>query len=199
MPSLIALQQGDPDAWDDLFDWLWPTAESVARLKLSRLCPEEVEDVAIQALETLVEKVLGVKTVEELKPLTASIAHNLAVSLLRKKFAEIHGGGKVDSLDARDEEDNPHLQVASPEVFLKKRYHDELKGLLTELKKGLKPEHRHVLDDFFKAKLTYLEISQKRGIPIGSVGVYLKRGLEAMREIGRRQPGLMKELEAFAR
>lgn len=168
-------------------------------MKLSRLYPEDVEDVAIQALETLVEKVLEVKTVEELKPLTAAIAHNLAVSLLREKFAQKRGSGKIESLDATDEDDNPHVQVASPEVFLKKRYHDELKGLLVKLKKDLKPEYRHVLNDFFKAKLTYLEISQKRGIPIGSVGVYLKRGLEALREMARQQPGLMRELEAFAR
>ena len=30
---------------------------------------------------------------------------------------------------------------------------------------------------------TMIDIAQKHGIPIGSVGVYLKRGLEALRRI----------------
>ena len=86
-PNLAALQRGDADAWDEAFDWLWPVAFAVAKLKLQPFFPEDVEDVAIETLEELVDAVRRVKKVEELKPLAASIAHNRAVSRLRERFA----------------------------------------------------------------------------------------------------------------
>ena len=52
---------------------------------------------------------------------------------------------------------------------------------------------------FDKIKSAYDEIARKHGLAIGSVGVYLKRGLEAVRKLGARHPQLMKELEAFLR
>jgi DNA-directed RNA polymerase specialized sigma24 family protein len=47
-----------------------------------------------------VDKVREVKRVEELKPLAASIAHNLAVSRLRERFAKKRGAGQTESLEA---------------------------------------------------------------------------------------------------
>ncbi len=87
-PNLKALQTGDADAWNAAFDWLWPTVFAVAQLKLQPYFPNEVEDVAIEALEELVEKVRVIKSSEELKSLAASIAHHRAVSLLRERFAK---------------------------------------------------------------------------------------------------------------
>jgi DNA-directed RNA polymerase specialized sigma24 family protein len=52
----------------------------------------------------------------------------------------------------------------------------------------LKPPMGEILADFFLHGLRYEEIAKRRGVAIGSVGVYLKRGLEAMRRIwGRRR------------
>ena len=104
LPDLGALKTGDANAWDEAFNWLWPTVFAVAKLKLQPYFPNEVEDVAIESIEQLVEKVRGVKSVEELKPLAASIAHNRAVSLLRERFAKKRGEGKTDSLDAQADE-----------------------------------------------------------------------------------------------
>ncbi|MBI5387040.1 MAG: hypothetical protein HZA90_20390 [Verrucomicrobia bacterium] len=91
-PDLIALQCGNADAWDEAFRWLWPVAFAVARGKLSPFLPADVEDMAIESLGGLVEKVSEVKQVEELKPLVASIAHYRAVSRLREHFAAKRGG-----------------------------------------------------------------------------------------------------------
>jgi DNA-directed RNA polymerase specialized sigma24 family protein len=44
-----------------------------------------------------------------------------------------------------------------------------------------------ILSDFFLGGLSYEEIAKKRGVAVGSVGVYLKRGLEAMRRIWPRE------------
>ena len=99
-----ALKTGDANAWDEAFNWVWPAVFAVAKLKLQPYFPNEVEDVAIESIEQLVEKVPEVKSVEELKPLAASIAHNRAVSLLRERFAKKRGEGKTDSLDAQPDE-----------------------------------------------------------------------------------------------
>jgi DNA-directed RNA polymerase specialized sigma24 family protein len=113
VPVITALQRGDADAWDEAFGWLWPTAFAVAQLRLQPYLPEDIEDVAIETLEELVEKVREVKAVEELKPLTASIAHNRAVSRLRERFAAKRGVGVTESLEARqDAEEVNSDQVA---------------------------------------------------------------------------------------
>ena len=56
-PDLKSLQQGDGAVWDEAFCWLWPTVFAVAQLKLQPYFPNEVEDVAIEALEEIVERV----------------------------------------------------------------------------------------------------------------------------------------------
>src|SRR5713101_84565 len=53
-------------AWDEAFRWRWPVAFAVAQLKLQPFLPQDVEDVAIEALEALVEMAREVKSVEEL-------------------------------------------------------------------------------------------------------------------------------------
>ena len=182
-PDLRALQTGGADAWNAAFDWLWPTAFAVAQLKLQPFLPDEIEDVAIEALEELVEKVRAVKTVDELKPLTASIAHHRAVSLLRERFAKKRGGGRTESLDApSDDHGNPHDPPSddSPLADLEEK---ELAQRLGQSLAELKPPLGEILSDFFLHGLRYEEIARKRGVAVGSVGVYLKRGLEAMRRI----------------
>lgn len=198
-PDLNALRQGDADAWDDAFRWLWPTAFAVAQLKLQPYLPEDIEDVAIEALEELVEKAQQVKEVEELKPLTASIAHNRAVSRLRERFAVKRGAGITESLEARQEAAEGDVEPVAANSPLAELGQMELADLLGQLQAELKPEQRGILDDFFLCGLSYEQIAGKRNVAIGSVGVYLKRGLEAIRKQGSRHPKLLKELEAYLR
>jgi RNA polymerase sigma factor (sigma-70 family) len=182
-PELEPLKRGDATAWDEAFAWLWPTVFAVAKLKLEPCAADEIEDVAIESLEALVDKVREVKTVEELKPLAASIAHHRAVSLLRERFAKKHGEGKTESLHATPENGDAKHDPASPDSPLDALKEKELAERLQKSLIALKPPLGDVLSDFFLRGLRYEEIATKRGIAIGSVGVYLKRGLEAMRRI----------------
>ncbi len=188
LPDLQLLQAGDADAWDEAFRWLWPTVFAVAQLKLQPYFPNEIEDVAIEALEILVEKVPAIKSPEELKPLAASIAHHRAVSLLRERFAKKRGEGKTESLDTpRDDDGSPHDPPAndSPLADLEQK---EMAERLGKSLAELKPPLGEILSDFFLHGLRYEEIAKKRGVATGSVGVYLKRGLDAMRRIwGRKE------------
>jgi RNA polymerase sigma factor (sigma-70 family) len=187
VPDLCALKTGDANAWDQAFNWLWPAVFAVAKLKLQPYFPNEVEDVAIESIEQLVEKVRWVKSVEELKPLAASIAHHRAVSLLRGRFAKKRGEGKTDSLDAQADggvNQNEPTTSDSPLADLEQK---ELAQRLGKSLSELKPPMGEILSDFFLHGLRYEEIANKRSVAVGSVGVYLKRGLEAMRRIWVRE------------
>src|SRR5438309_1280567 len=146
-PDLRALQSGDPDAWDEAFQWLWPSVFAVAQLKLQPYVPNEVEDIAIEALEELVEKVRKVKSAEELKPLAASIAHHRAVSLLRERFAKKRGEGKTQSLDAPVNEAETKTEPASENSPLTNLQQRELAERLGESLAELKPPLGEILSD----------------------------------------------------
>lgn len=197
--NLQALQQGDAGAWDQAFRWLWPTAFAVAQLKLQPFLPGDIEDVAIESLEELVEKVREIKQVEELKPLAASIAHHRSISRLREQFAKKRGGGRTESLEAHGEVDTSDCGPVAGDSPLDNLGQAELAGLLGKLQAELKPEQRAIVSDFFFHGLSYEQIAAKHGVALGSVGVYLKRGLEVIRRCGARHPKLLKELEAFLR
>jgi len=182
-PNLQALQRGEPEAWDEAFRWLWPAAFAAAQLKLQPFIPQDVEDVAIEALEALVEKVREVRSVEELRPLVASIAHHKAVSRLRAAFSEKRGGGQSVSLETQGDEAGDCPEVVTADSPLDSLDQKELAERVSKTLVALKPPLGVILSDFFLQELRYEEIAKKRGMAVGSVGVYLKRGLEAMRRI----------------
>jgi RNA polymerase sigma factor (sigma-70 family) len=198
-PDLRALRSGDASAWDEAFRWLWPTVFAVAKLKLEKSLPGEVEDVAIEAIEELIETVKQVSQVDELKPLAASIAHNRAVSRLRERFAQKRGAGRTESLEALQDSADAPLDPVSTDLPWANLAQAELANLLSELAKELNPKQRAALSDFFLDELTYEKIATKQGVAKGSVGVYLRRGLEAIAKCGARHPKLLKELRAFLR
>jgi RNA polymerase sigma factor (sigma-70 family) len=198
-PDLRLLRCGDTEAWDEAFRWLWPVAFAVAELKLAHFLPGDVEDVAIETLEEIVDKMREVKCVEELKPLAASIAHNLAVSRLRERFAKKRGAGQTESLEALQSDGSDSDELAEDVSPLAALEQTELADLLAVVQSELNADQRALLGDFFLRGLSYEEIGRKHGLAIGTVGVYLKRGLEAIRKLGARHPKLMKEVEAFLR
>lgn len=181
--NLRALQAGDADAWDKAFRWLWPVVIAVAQLRLQPYCPNDAEDVAIEALEELVPKVREVKTIEELRPLAASIAHHRAVSLLRERFAKKRGEGKTESLDDGAAEEGSQHEPAAKDSPVAELEQKELAQRISESLAELKPPLGEVLSDFYLHGLRYEEVARKHGLAVGSVGVYLQRGLEAIRRI----------------
>ena len=185
--SLTALKTGDAGVWDEAFRWLWPVVFAVAKLKLQPYFPSEIEDVAIESLEQLVEKVPTLKSAEELKPLAASIAHHRAVSLLRERFAKKRGEGRTESLNAPSHEGARMNEPTTSDSPLADLEQAELAHRLRKSLAELKTPMAEILSDFFLDGLRYEQIAERRGVAIGSVGVYLKRGLEAMRRIWVRE------------
>lgn len=196
--KLTALQRGDEVAWEAVFGWLWPVAIGVAKSKLHSSLQADAEDVAIESLNELPPMIHQVASTDDLKPLLASITANKAISLQRERFAQKRGGGEVASLEGICEQDGrnePHeaLSVLSCLDVA------ELNSLLTVILQDLSPAQKAVLDCFYIQDLKYAEISEKLGMPINSVGVNLKRSLEAIQKKMSRTPILVKELSTFLR
>jgi RNA polymerase sigma factor (sigma-70 family) len=187
LPDLLALQRGDAAAWDAAFPWLWQPAFGAAHVTLHPYLPADVEDVAMEAMEELIEKVREVKKVGELKPLAASIAHHRAVSRLPQHFAAKRGSGQTESLEAKQQETGEPPGIAPADSPLAALEQKELAAVLRQLLAELKPPQGELLADFFLHGLSYEEMAKKHGVAIGSVGVYLKRGLESVRRAWERR------------
>jgi DNA-directed RNA polymerase specialized sigma24 family protein len=198
-PDLAALKAGDEDAWEGAFASLWPVVFAAARARLAATYPGEVEEVAIESLQALAQEVRKAKSAADLPWLARTIADRQAISRWRELTARKRGEGKVQSLDAPLNGGEPVPELASPAPDLSALDLDELTRLLAALAEGLKPDHKAALGDFFLDGLSYEEISRKRGWATGSVGVYIQRGLAAMRQQRVNRPHLLKEAAAFLR
>jgi len=197
-PDLSKLKQADSSEWEVTFRWLWPTAYAVCRDQLYHYAPDEIEDVAIESVRLMVEKVSQIKQIEELKAILASTAHNQSVSLLRKRFAQKRGSGKTESLESVIE-DEAGMEPAYEDSMFGNMETQELGQLIEKFGEGLKPVVKLVIDEFYMNDLSYKEIAQKHDIALGTVCTHLKRGLLNMREQIEKNPTLLKEAEAFLR
>lgn len=191
------LAAGDPEGWNEAFRCLFPVAFEAARSRLSGTLQDECEDVAMETLSDILDSGANVASDDELKPLTAAIARNKASDRLRRHLAEKRGGNNVESLDLIVEANAGEPAGFAQSDFLDRLNVQELRELLTDLSAGVKKEYRIVLRDHFFDQLSYQEIADKRQISLGSVGVYLQRGLGSLRSALARKPKLKGEFLAM--
>lgn len=197
MPYLQQLAAGNSDTWNDAFRVLYPVAFEAARSRLSDKLPNEIEDVAIESLYELLGRVAELGSEDELKPFLAAISRNKATDRLRRYLADKRGGSRVTSLDVLMESNDCEPAEFSNADFLDQLTLKELQELLTDLSETVKKEYRIVLKDHFFNDLSYKEIAEKRNISVGSVGVFLQRGLALLRRVLIRRPQLQKEFLAL--
>jgi RNA polymerase sigma factor (sigma-70 family) len=154
---------------------------------------DECEDVAMETLSDILDSGANVASDEELKPLTAAIARNKASDRLRRHLAEKRGGNNVQSLELIIESNAGEPAGFAQTDFFDQLTVQELRKLLTDLSSEVKKEYRVVLRDHFFDHLSYQEIAERRKISLGSVGVYLQRGLGSLRTVLARKPKLRGE------
>ena len=197
MRLLEQLASGDSETWNEAFHCLYPVAFEAARTRLGDAFIEDCKDVAMETLSDILEKGIQVNSETELKPLTAAIARNKATDRLRKHLAEKRGGNKVQSLEEMIEVNAGEPPDVAHDEFVDHLAVQELRELLTDLSAEVKKEYRVVLRDHFFDQLSYNEIAAKRKISVGSVGVYLQRGLTNLRSVIARRPKLQGEFFAM--
>jgi RNA polymerase sigma factor (sigma-70 family) len=190
-PDLKLILAGDSEVWDVAYPWLYPTAYAVARNKLinppAADYPADVDEVASESIARLAQRVPELDPppgkVTELKSLLARITDNKASDFLKKKRAQKRPTEKPFTID---EETGQTIEPPDKTDTIGKLSERDMVRLIGELAKQLKPIEMDVYEDFLKLGLKHREISEKRGIPIGSVGVHIKNIHEKLRKMLRK-------------
>ena len=144
-------------------------------------------------------KVSGVKDIHGLKRLAVVVARNKAIDFLRARLAPSQGGGKVVSLDQVQAENPEAIDCQMMEPALIPLDAGEMAAALRDLMDELGAEEKALMSDFHIKKLSYSELVQLSGKPIGTIGVVLHRSLEKLKKTIARYPKLMKELKEYLR
>lgn len=181
-----------PD-WQTFFGEFFPIAYEAARQKLSSAFQQHCEDVAIETLAAVAEKLPGLSEFKEVRPLLLSIARNKANDVLRLHYSQKRGGYLTLSLEDETTKNSTFAQQAT-EDFLDALNLSDLRCVLGHLCQKLRKEYRIVLHDHFFEHLSHAEIAEKHGIALGSVAKFLQRGLLVIREALERTPSLLSEL-----
>lgn len=193
-PDISNLRTGDRFMWDCAFHWLWPIAWSAAHRRLAEFAPGDIEDVAVCAIREAAEMVQAgaVGSFEELKSLTGVISRRRALDHIRRMQAERRASGATESIEGHEE-----LSSSAPGPLEQVNSLD-LARLLVNLTETLPEHQQQLLRLYYVDGLKQVELAEKLGKPIGTVGVTLSRALESLRAELRKHPQLMKEfLEAL--
>ena len=195
---LTALKERDEDAWTIAFRNLWPVALRAGMHPELRLTPAEAEEVASEALASLVSRIENIDTFEELAALAATIAYRRAVSVSRWKFA----AKRQPAAGEQGGVDTTHDDTAAPERFYDQLSDIELRDLTLLLRDSLSEvdEDTHLLiHEKIVMGSSYEELSAKHKMPLGTVCAKVARGLRKIRQRLEQTPKLMKELREHLR
>jgi RNA polymerase sigma-70 factor (ECF subfamily) len=188
--DLDALKSGDIAEWNAAFRHLWPMALHAARHPAACLVPWEAEDVASEAILELMREIESVTSISQAKALVITIAYRRAISLARRKSAAKR---IVPVFDANDARGRP--EPSRPTEF----EHREMIFLFREALDGLDPLTRVILMEKIELELTHEEISERYGLPLGTVCTKIARGLKKLRTRLEEDPRRMEELREYLR
>jgi len=184
-PDIQLLKKADQDEWSKAMDWLMPVAKWESRDKIGKILPNQIEDIAIEAIHAVSEKVHEFKHSSEIKAILRKITRNMAVDALRKHYAIKRGGGKVVSLDDdENHEEIPDTTIEDTDSKYSKLHNGDLIQKALQI---LSEKERKCIISRFLDKKSFKEISEEHDIPMGSIGVTIERGLDKMRKIVRKR------------
>ena len=180
----------DPKRWEgEVWDKLWATATSVARHKLLRVSPSDVDDIAIMAIKKVMDRLElypTIRTFGQLRAFTASVAYHLSNSQLRKVLGGKRNSGVTEPLDSS------HERISDDSISPQDYAHiNERAEVVSRAFEKVKKYQRELLHDFYLHGLKHKEIAEKYKIPVGTVGVYLQRALRDIKLILKSDPVLL--------
>ena len=178
LPPIERLQSGDSEAWDIVFEWLWPKAVNVSRQVLTPLAPSDAEDVVIEAFTSLFERIHKVYSTESLPSLLVAITRNCAISHLRRLSAIKRGYSKTIPMNIVLEEEIPTKE----ETPLKSLETGELFNLLEQIRLELPERTARYIDEYYLEGLTHRHIAERHGVSVHTVSGNIRRGLRVLRE-----------------
>ena len=177
-PPIERLQSGDSEAWDIVFEWLWPKAIYISRQVLTPLAPSDAEDVVIEAFTSLFERIHKVYSTESLPSLLVAITRNRARSHLRKLSAIKRGYSKTIPMNIVLEEQLPSQE----ETPLESLATEELFDLLEQIRLELPERTARYIHEYYIEGLTRRDIAECYGVSVHTISGNIRRGLRVLRE-----------------
>lgn len=173
------LRANDRTAWNRAFEVLFAISLSVCCSAAPSMNHHEQEDVAVEAVEEIYDYVGKVNSFEECKRLVVTISKNRLLDRFRSKATVKHGAGQVDSLEQLEGFEAVDANQRQPDALM---LAGENLMILKRALLGVPEQYREVVEEIHLKGLTQQETADKLGLKIGSIGVYLDRGLKALRQ-----------------
>ena len=178
LPDYKSIQAGLPEAWEQGFRILWGVGHAACRGAIKN-CPGVDADLIVSdAVSEVIPKAREVPSWKELKALTARVAWCRAIDAIRKQRAQKKGAGRIDSLeDLAFEPSLPFYKRPDEDL-----YHAELWRAFRECTQRLSTRAKEIVELRLVEQMTQKEITEKLGIPQGTVGVTIMKTLESIKD-----------------
>jgi RNA polymerase sigma-70 factor (ECF subfamily) len=147
-----------PEAFDALFDRMWPTTVGLARRLVGS---SDAEDVAVEAFARALERWSSVRRHANVDAWLLRVVTNVAVDHVRRE----------NRVSSRDENRAPVVAAEEP----------ILRAALVEALRRLPRRQREVIVLRYLADYTEPAVSSALGISLGSVKTHARRGMATLR------------------
>lgn len=135
---------------------------------------EDIEDIVQDVFVSAYQNILSFDPGQKFSPWIYRIAHNAFVNVLKKHSRNPLVFLDFDTLVPHPAYDDPRAE---------ERDREEIKAMIESSLKELDQKYREILTLYYLEGLDYKEVAEVLRLPTGTVGIRLKRGREALREV----------------
>jgi RNA polymerase sigma factor (sigma-70 family) len=172
-----AVEEGDQKAYAELMQRY---RESVFYMMM-KMCNnrDDAEDLTIEAFGRAFKKLEQYTPDYAFSTWLFKIASNNAIDFLRKKKQKqaYSIDTKAENTEGSDHSQNILANVPDPEeAYIKKQKIESIRNLVD----NLKPKYKEMIELFYFQELSHEEISQKLGLPIGTIKAQLFRARDLL-------------------
>ncbi len=178
LPPIEKLQAGDSEAWDVVFEWLWPKAINISSQTLNSIAPSDAEDVVIEAFTLLFQHIHEVHSTESLPSLLVAMANNRARNHLRRLNTQKRDISKTVPIDSilegelHDQQENPLESLETAELY----------EFLEQIRMELPERSAIFIHECYIKGLSHRVIAESHGVTVSAVSGSIRRGLRTLRE-----------------
>ncbi len=169
---VVLIQKGDKEKFGILMERYEQKLFRYGRKFLSNV--DNIEDMVQEVFIKTYESIQSFDTTKKFSPWIYRIAHNTFVNALKKNIRNPLYLFDFDTLI-------PHPAYDDPAAA--EREQKEMRVLIDRGLEKIKPEQREILVLNFLEDLSYKEIAEVLRIPIGTVGVRIRRAKEALKKV----------------
>lgn len=167
-----SVQKGESEAFGALVERYEAKLLRYGRKFLPR--QEDIEDIVQDVFVSAYQNIKSFDAGRRFSPWIYQIAHNAFVNAIRK-----HSRNPLTMVDF-DTFISHHVAEDTPDM---EREHGEMKALIDKGLEQLQPKSREILVLYYMEEFPYQEIADILQVPIGTVGVRLKRAKEQLRSV----------------